>query len=91
MNALQTIRLDQEFDIVRRSISDIQRAVRGRLVRDFQLRVDILLTETHAAGQLSQTLVRLVSGLVDDVDVEVVGLLREKRFAEVEELVRVGL
>lgn len=91
MNPLETIVLDEWFEIVRHLVANILAAVLSWLVRDFQLRVDGLLVQSNAAGKLSEALVSVVACFVDHLRVEVFRLFVEESLAELPELVRIAL
>jgi hypothetical protein len=87
MHTSQPIRLREQLDIVRHTVPDIQPAVLIRLIRHFKQTVHFLLVDSDAPGQFRQTLVGLVAWFMHYVDVEILGLLREERFAEFPEFV----
>lgn len=69
MNTLHAIHLDQDLQLIRNTIPGVQRSILSRLVRDVQELVHLLLIDTDFTSDLSETLVCLVAGFVDDVDV----------------------
>ena len=89
MHTHQPRRLDQQLQIIRDAVPNVQAAVVRRRLGDLQ-QLDVLgLADARAAGrQLGQPRIRLVAALVDDVDVKVVLLRREESRAEVPELAR---
>lgn len=91
MNTSQAVGLGQKLDVIRHTVATVLATVRAGLVGDLEKAVDLLLIDAHTSSQLRQSGVRLVAGLVDDADVEVIVLLVEECFAELPELVRIGL
>jgi hypothetical protein len=75
VNTDQTTSLDEQFEVVGHLVTRVQASVRTRLIRDLKLTVDLALVESNTSGKLGKSFVSLVSGLVDDIDVEVLGLL----------------
>lgn len=82
MNALKTVRLYQQLDIISDFVAPVQTPVAIRLVGDLEKTVDLLLIKTDPASKLRQPLVGLIARLVHDISVEVFSLLVEKSFAE---------
>lgn len=60
------------------------------LVRDLEKAVDLALIQTYTGSKLGETLVCLVSGLIDYIDVKVVGLLVKQSGREGPELGSIG-
>lgn len=91
MNSSQSVSLNHQFDVVGHSIADVRRSILVRLIIHLKKAEDLLLVDADATGNLRQTLVGFVALFVDYIHIEEVGLLVEERFAEVPELVRLGL
>lgn len=90
MNADQTTSLDKQLEIIGHLVARVQASVWTRLVRNLELTVDLTLVQTNTSGKLGKSLVSLVSGLINDIDVEVLGLLVKQGSGEGPELGRVG-
>jgi len=82
MHTSQAVCLGQKLDVVCDLVSTVQASIFTRLVGDFEKAVDLLLVEANAAGELRESGVGVVAGLVHDVDVEVLGLLVEESLYE---------
>lgn len=72
-------------------VSTVETAIGTRLVRDLEKTVNLLLINADTTSELRESAVRVVTGLIDDVHIEVLGLLVEECLAELPELVRVRL
>lgn len=77
-----------KLDIVRHPVPAVQRPILRGLIADPQQVHHLALVNTHLGSHLRQPLVRLVPGLVHDLDVKVLVLLLEEGGAEFPELVR---
>jgi hypothetical protein len=86
----QTTSFDKQLEIIGHLVACVQASIRTRLVRDLELTVDLALVQTYTSGKLGKSLVSLVSGLIDNIDIEVLGLLVKQGSGEGPELGRVG-
>ncbi len=82
MHAYKSSCLDKDLQVIGDLIPYIQASVIGRLVGNGKAVVDSGLIHAHAGCKLGEATIRLVAGLVDDVDVEVGLLVLEQRAAE---------
>ena len=90
MNANQTTSLDKQLEIIRHLITRVQASIRTRLIRNLKLTINLTLVQADTSSKLSKSLVSLVSGLVDNIDVKVLGLLVKQGGGEGPELRGVG-
>jgi hypothetical protein len=91
VNTNQTTSLDEQLEIIGHLIARVQTSIRTRLIGDLKLIVNLALIQTNTSSKFGKSLVSLVSGLIDDIDVEVFGLLVKEGSGEGPELGRIGL
>ena len=71
VDADEAVHLGEQLEVVGHLVADVEGAVLGGPVGDLEEGVDLGLVEADAlGGELGEAPVRLVAGLVDDVDVE---------------------
>ena len=80
VNTLQSVVLDQRLQVVGDTVPTVQATVFAWLCGDLKLGVDSLRVYTYSAGQIGQSFVGLVPGLVDNVPIKVFRLLVEQSF-----------
>lgn len=86
MHANQTTSLDKQLEIIRHLVTRVQAPIRTRLVRNLQLTIDLVLIQAYTSSKLGESLVSLVSSLIDNVDIKVLGLLVKQGGGEGPEL-----
>lgn len=87
----QAVCLGDELDVVSHLVSAVEATIRTRLVRDLEKTVDLLLINADTTSELREPGVSVIASLVDDIHVEVLGLLVEECLAKLPEFVWVGL
>jgi hypothetical protein len=76
-NRLRRTHLCHQLNIIRNLIPSIQAPVLPRLITNRQHFQHLPLVDTHFPRELRQASIRLVPGLIDDVDVEEALLILE--------------
>lgn len=90
MNTNQTTSLDQQLEIISNLVTRVQTSILSRLIGNLQLTINLAFIQANTSSKLSKSLVSLISGLIDDIDVKVLGLFVKQSSREGPKFGRVG-
>lgn len=90
VNTNQTTSLDQQLEIISNLVTRVQTSILSRLIGNLQLTINLAFIQANTSSKLSKSLVSLISGLIDDIDVKVLGLFVKQSSREGPKFGRVG-